>query len=1169
MASFFQEVPIVIDGIHTQRGFILFGGDDGVTPSLRDDLWLYDFANSPTATCPWHKLADHAEGAPPTSDAAFGFDPATGLFLLAGGRVQEDGTLYASSQILTLDLNTLSAGFASVGTLPELDYTFTSTGSPSCATHDIDIWTTEIDPDCACEVCVQVATCSRNPCTGDVAAPPTGTDPAGYCQDLPDDPISACSGDPQCTDGVESLPVDIAAPGLWGSQFFMNPETGALWLIGGSTGCEGTGCGEWQAVFDADTVGGQNIAAANSPLALRVDGDGVVSTYDLDLSGMTPVDWPDQSSTGIRSGAAAWMGAPWSLAERDTVGTAADPIPHTVGGTGFQSVAPSRNYVLATHSQSFDDACPDFVVEVVDSGGFQPGDIVWEDVDEGTLGPSEALLRFDPDTQDWTFDGSTPDYDGAYYVSAAAMDPSHLLAIVGGKFEDDGTSRIQVFDNADGALHEVDGDDVLGARYAAGVVGDPVTGTVYVFGGTVDYDNSDGVPADNGVYQLTGPESVFPDSAGRFEMGAMTPTYSYVSTDHWLVGNTIPVTVDCGGAACVLNQIDVVLPSTDAATGSALLWIDYGDGLGETAATQVSTVGIGTETEQVWRLPRYATEGDVFTVRVQWEPTVTDPVTLEDVFVSNDLMLYSVACATGDPCTVLAGLPAWIGDPLSDVTGLGACATMSVATSGNCQDVSIASTTITPPAGSLAFAPGELLGSGAVATMGPFEHAWPRGFRVLVLPGGAQQAGWMSDGGAPVDFAFDADASGTTTDPTSAVSYAASGLGQADMVVLESRFSPLERAWHMVFLTDSAASWADVSGVTGLGFSLISAGAGAPPAPYESTAAHELAHAWVGVGGRVDDGWLREGLPQLFMWARHPGLADPLFAAMLLSEGEAELGLPNDLRLNSPPSRLMPLEYQQYLTNRNYSLGALALSQFHFLGMASELDSEASWARWADLFGEVVVAESIDPVAVNGWLVTQAWGDEFVDDWLATATRGAPLLGWTELSRDPSSTGDSADTAGGVGAVTLTLSQIQHTMYNGTSFGAVPYFLTCSPASDTSALGDEDCQGTRDALNGDSPQVLQELANITFEGFGESPIEVSIANLAVLLPDNEAIWGDHENWITLCRESDVDILCVGDSDGDGWANSTDCHTAEATIHPVNPGEPAGVDADCDGWTWPL
>ena len=240
MASFFQDVPIEIDGVRTQRGFILFGGDDGVTPSLRDDLCLYDFANSPTLLCPWHKLADSADGSLPTSDAAFGFDPATGLFLLAGGRVQDGATLYASSQILTLDLNNLSAGFSSVGALPELDYTFTSTGDPRCATQDIDILSTEIDPDCACEVCVVVAECSRNPCTGEMDAPLTGSDPNNYCQSLPNDPIAACSGDPQCTDATANLAQELSDPGRWGSQAFMNPESGALWLIGGSTGCEGS-----------------------------------------------------------------------------------------------------------------------------------------------------------------------------------------------------------------------------------------------------------------------------------------------------------------------------------------------------------------------------------------------------------------------------------------------------------------------------------------------------------------------------------------------------------------------------------------------------------------------------------------------------------------------------------------------------------------------------------------------------------------------------------------------------------------------------------------------------------------------------------------------------------------------------------------------------------------
>ena len=147
----------------------------------------------------------------------------------------------------------------------------------------------------------------------------------------------------------------------------------------------------------------------------------MVSTYELDLGDMTAADWPDASSTGYRSGAGVWMGAPWGLVERATVGTAHDPIPHTVGGTGFQSVAPSREYVLATHWASFDDACPDVEVEVVESGAFQPGDTVWDDADDGTFGASEALLRFDPDTQDWTVDSSTPDFDGRHYTSAAAM----------------------------------------------------------------------------------------------------------------------------------------------------------------------------------------------------------------------------------------------------------------------------------------------------------------------------------------------------------------------------------------------------------------------------------------------------------------------------------------------------------------------------------------------------------------------------------------------------------------------------------------------------------------------------------------------------------------------------------------------------------------------------
>ena len=154
--------------------------------------------------------------------------------------------------------------------------------------------------------------------------------------------------------------------------------------------------------------------------------------------------------------------------------------------------------------------------------------------------------------------------------------------------------------------------------------------------------------------------------------------------------------------------------------------------------------------------------------------------------------------------------------------------------------------------------------------------------------------------------------------------------------------------------------------------------------------------------------------------------------------------------------------------------------------------------------------------------------------------------------------------------MTLQLSQVQTTLYGATSFTAVPYYLGCSPLSAPDLLGDDDCQASREALNGDAPLVLGSAGtSVTFEGSGDWPIEVSILGQDALLPDNVPTWTTNQVWTTLCREGDIDDVCLLDGDADTWCDSCDCDPTQALIHPVNPGEGTGVDGDCDGWTWPL
>ncbi|MFT4627462.1 MAG: hypothetical protein ACI8PZ_006146 [Myxococcota bacterium] len=465
-AYFHVETPFVPPGgTHALTSGVLLVGGRSLGGAALDDMWLLDLTNATRRPsdkqpfCPWIPI--HPGGTPGLDGGVYGGtivhvqdgDP-LGAFALIGGWVERpSGLHYASDSIVDVSLADLDLGFAETyQRLPAQEWSFVEIGDPTCTEPTYDYMCVLCDSDddgipfdCECDAPWFLP---FDPCTG---APSDGV---SWCEGEHDaDYFVGCAADPWCSGDqiAHDFRPDgsrrgwnvrtVGAPGLAFFGAAHDPVGQVVRLVGGSTGCAGGVCADWDDLHTADhsgLPGNDRMAAARGVIEVTLDPNHPDGLYAARL--LTPevgnrafaddAGWHSDASIGLDRVAAAKAGIRWTPG----VGLSGESNASAVlGGTHWQRIVDSARY--AAFGDEVPGRCGPIPVPLF-PGGWTPlaHPPLLATADSARVFPARFLRTIDGGAS-LASEGIVFD-DGAFAVAATAIDPAHVFVSGGLGWED-------------------------------------------------------------------------------------------------------------------------------------------------------------------------------------------------------------------------------------------------------------------------------------------------------------------------------------------------------------------------------------------------------------------------------------------------------------------------------------------------------------------------------------------------------------------------------------------------------------------------------------------------------------------------------------------------------------------------------------------------------------
>ena len=1111
LASFTLDAPVSAGGREVTRGLLLHGGL-GASGAL-DDTWNYDLGAVEGMGCRWVSLG--STGAPRYGGVA-GFDPDVQQVTIAGGVVESSGTQMATSAVVRVGLDgTLHA----LTTLPTQSAVVMQRGDAECEDGDIDHQTQ--DEDCVDGQIVSVAAC----------------DPAVVVDELTHH--FACVDDPYCLYGSREHYLEADVSQLWAAAGWSDPSTGDLGLVGGSTGCDGAGCGSHDAValHEVDPSLPYSLVAANFPGRIEVTG-GSAAVSNSDVWDTSPVaaetDGTELTSMGVRGMCAAAVGWSWNRATHDYDTTGLDE--RFFGGTWAQDLPQATRFdVYATCEAYWEEGCEDHCLDW--SGEWTP-DAPWF----GTA--SDGLVDAGLYDDGWPSMSPVAPAHGSRVYDCAMAPVGHApggiseVVVVGGRTADSGGGNTEVWTSTGTVVTPSAG---YTARYGASAVFDVVGQDVYVFGGSLS-------DAPGELFRIRTPYSLEPGDGVTWSTTALDARFEEVGARTWQRTTTIDAHLACASTACLADSVEVVVPldgASAAETGSLLVTVTVDGypasfGLFDLPFRDVPRGVHGADLAlSVPLQPNLTASADV-EVAVEWTDSVTLKAGFDAATDVRDATTWPLGVGSrGVEHVSVKGFAGWLaGEDAAWSWGVAVPATLTVVA--------------TPPVSFLA--QGTRTDVSASESRFTFTAA-PIQAWLLVIDGGVKlgELSWPSGGTLRVYT----DGHAGTDVSLVAQAYLTGELA-GDLAWLEQLGTP-PADWNLVFLVGHVGD-SELAGRTRAGNSAITRGA--PDGTLtdlrhpRQTTVHELTHLWFGERRTFSEltAWLREGIPQLALLTRaghEVGAVSPEHPARWGFRTAVTWG--GKRRKISLRSAKVDDRYDDIETSLLYGASAHALSELHALWLARGGTEADFWAVWAGLVaGTGEVSEDEIKVIIDTLDGPGTW---FYDEWVADGRRGAPIVAVTTYVPAPAVPDTSSPTGERpAGPTSLVVEQVQDTLFGWSTWSYAAYALLCPDVG--GGLIFAECAGTV-TMPGGSPRVLA-------GGSGAVPLteDTGVTGGSGGLPGTLTLLANHElppaHWsdvagvgqeVGLCATGSTLAGCATDVDADGWPALADCLEGDPARHP--------------------
>ncbi len=1117
---------------------------------------MFDLTNSTSSApgCRWTQIVGVGATGGGNYGGAFGFDPTTETFLLAGGLEVDSAGRRARDGIWSADLASLGSGFARVGSLPPVDYWFSLVGDVRCTgtiPHDMVDASCDYSETCYFDACSGVGI---GDCAGEEATHSFG-----------------CADDPFCEDGESEVAEWVAAPGVWQAASWMDPEAGALYVLGGTTGCEGTDCADWDELFSVAGGSTESVTAANAPTKMAVTAGGTVVTDDAtiwDDVGTVLENYPARASYGLRGSGAFLPDAMWDRSlrswETPAAGSYVDAIHY--GGSWQQDIAPEWTYDgMQSCSEYWVEAdsggatCPSHCLSY--AGGWDTPANWFADVDDGFQFPEHNWMNSEQELWEYNPVSSGSAYlplIDAAMVRTGASEDWGIAAIVGGRdsSSSSGTSAVWI-----PGLATVPTPSSFGARYGASGAYDPAGQAGYVFGGNL---------SDRTLYRVEAPETVSPGDNVVTTLDSAAEKLTYVSDSEWVHESKLYVDVACeSGFDCMLGELSFAIPTVDPAEVATVSVTMEVDGVEEvvTAVASATTIPLlsgGRATRFDVESPFTVTGTDTVSLEITWRELTLGHVSAADTAIARPVMTtWSPGSGSaGSRHFALAHLAAWLIDPAApDAT--------------QDDEIQLAAFSVVPPAGVLPLSAGarSMNADGSVsfgaATVRPVMH------EVLLLDGGVVLGEITTSAGLAITVATDA-ATGTET-RQAIEDYLSGAISPAlddDVAWLEASLGPIDRDVNLVVTVPPTQQL-----LAGASRGIMHVNqAGAPdgsddrPEHNAHVAVHELGHHWFGLRRTVDSSaqWIYESLCNLAAESRH-SMVD--HSSGWLRDGAATL-IERGVLLSRADVESINFAIPRETLDLAYRGGTYLMAQLQATTIAAGGSSETFWAAWGGLVsggsGDITSADVSATVAVLTGSGT------FYAEWIANGRVGIPVVTLTGVT--PGTAVPDASLSGGEGVAgtsSIQVSQVQDDLFGFPLFSSVPYQLGCGrlPLGGPGGLPFSECGSNLTTAGasfdilaaGDQTRTLTEDVSVT-GGNGGFPVALAVFSAHLVLPDSMEVMLTSAPWQQWCASGSTLATCLGDDDGDGSANVSDCDDSSATTLP-GPSEVTGdaLDHNCDGW----
>jgi hypothetical protein len=1148
-----------------ERGFLLYGGLDTDAFAPLNDLWLFDITNEPSLACPWVKISDEANPRGAVYGASLTFRPTDESLFLVGGHLSDGVNTATSADIAVIDLDSLEDGFVDWGVdLPDVQQRHQMRGDARCDSEpQVSCWYVQDTERCYDSESTTEGPCDnslhiqdfqdiQDPC--DPVSICAGTDTYDadgnrlrYLTDNNNSWYSGCADDPVCNDG--ELDETVSGTGLAEHAAVYIPPTypgmgDKIYVHGGTTGCEGTNCSDWDELWPAWQEVGESGSIANNQDIFVIDlVTGTVTRESPDTSAFQSTD----QAFGFRGAAGSPGGLNWQAEDRSWAASAAGWSSILVGGSLSQSVIPSTEMSLLEESTRYWSCKHEQRRGPALTGSEWIDADIYDDVDgmtaQATIGASIA-----PGGS--AYKAKSHGLSSKLFLPAMTHIGNGAHLVVGGITEsglpNGNVRRIVPDDPSETALVSS-----VSPRYAGNVVWDPVGEKAYVFGGTTD----------ERLYVLS---TGGPNKSAEWTMSGTAVTVTQETADDWSQEVSYLLTNNCSGDGCHSSQLWIHLTNTNDTdvANEAVVQVTYEDGY--TAQLQVvshpSTLtegGVGITSAH--QLPRYLLDGESVWVDVWYVSSPRDDsYSYRESYESNGFSTYTV----GDD-----DRRGWVMQHPAIPSANGQLAE-------SMHDVTIHTSINVLDAATMPFAVGEPAAPGAQQS-NTFFNEVPVGVNQYVA--GAQEdlalvtatstsglgvAGPITttvyayaDPSMPVSVDLEAYLSGASSGRTldDDIQAVADRLGPYHSSTLHLLFHPpkdeeLDGSYRggvihvQAFETDGTADG--------------SAGIFAA----QSVVAHELSHDWLGgsVHFDFDAEWFMEALPTLVAQSLYPESdTHPLdnFEARVENTLYAE-----DCSLEDG--------HDKYLS------GVYVLGQHHHVAMATLGGlSSSAWARWPARL-QAARRNTIGSSTVEGWLNADAPG-YFYEEWVQGCP-GVPILAIREVAFTPDSSRAITDPdAWHAGHGRLVIEQAQTEQFGWKTFtSGVPYALHCPEVAHSSgtSLFNQCTVLKSDFTYPDisptihRPSLLTQQRQhlpLTFRSTSLSrvpfPAKFTLYQGAGLVPEAASYAWSNAVWC-----GDVSSgACNTDIDTDGYPTFTDCDDKDAA---VNPGTAEGLsltDDDCN------